>query len=76
VSLFMKRRAPTRRAPAAAERRARLQNVVKQARALGEKVPPGVKLIGFRKLKPGEIAHGKSLEKVASACLSRRKAVA
>jgi len=76
VSLLMKHRAPTRGRTSAAERRARLQNVVRQARASGKTVPSGVKLIGFRELKPTEIARGKTLEKIARASLSRRKAVA
>jgi hypothetical protein len=73
--LAMKHATPVKQRQRAAERRARLHAVVKRARAAGEKVPPGIKLIDFRDLKPEEIARGKSLEKVAAACLSRGKAV-
>jgi len=58
------------------ERRARVRKVSKRAKMAGEKVPRGMKLISFRDLKAVEIVHGKSLDKVASACLSRKKAVA
>jgi hypothetical protein len=73
--LAMKHATPVKQQQRAAERRARLHAVVKRARAAGERVPSGIKLIDFRDLKPEEIAHGKSLEKVAAACLSRGKAV-
>ena len=73
---LMKRGAPVKGQTSAAKRRARLGDVVKKARAKGEGVPCGVKFISFRELKPAEVAHGKSLEKIARACLSRRRAVA
>ena len=58
------------------ERRARVRKISKRAKMAGEKVPRGIKLISFRDLKPVEIVHGKSLDKVASACLARKKAIA
>jgi len=54
------------------QRRARVARVVTTARAAGQPVPRGVKLIDFeRQLTPREVAFGRSLEGVAREVLAR-----
>lgn len=46
----------------AADRRARLSRVVREAAAAGRQIPKGVGLIQPRELTAREIAHGKAME--------------
>lgn len=68
--------APKADRQSARERRARLVALVTAAESNGEKVPRGVKLIGFRAPTAGEKAFAKTLEPIARECRVRRKAAA
>lgn len=57
-----------------AQRKLRVAAVVANANARGEKVPPGVALLPFRKLTAAERAYGATLEPTARE--SRRKVAA
>jgi hypothetical protein len=60
----------------AAQRESRVAAVVAKARARGEKIPKGVKLIGFRNVPTAARAHGATLVPLARKCLSSSKAAA
>jgi hypothetical protein len=61
---------------APAEREARVAAVVANAKALGKKIPRGVKLIGFREPAAAERDFAKTLLPVARKRSSRSKAAA
>ncbi|MBA3651997.1 MAG: hypothetical protein H0W66_11090 [Chthoniobacterales bacterium] len=65
-----------RKAETAQERRARVAALVAKAKAAGEKVPAGVKLIGFRGPTATELAHAKTLVPTARRILARRSRAA
>jgi len=52
-------------------RASRIRRVVETAKAAGEKVPPGINLIGTREATEAERAFGATLEKQARECLAR-----
>ena len=59
-----------------AEREARAAAVVANAKALGKKIPRGLKLIGFRQPTTAERDFAKTLSPLARKRSSRSKAVA
>jgi hypothetical protein len=59
-----------------AQREARAVAIVAKAKALGQKIPPGVKLIGFREPTAAERAFAKTLLPLARKRASRPKATA
>ena len=56
-----------------ATRASRIRRVVEKAKAAGEKVPSGVRLIGTREATEAEKAFGATLERQARECLARGK---
>ncbi len=52
-------------------RAARIREVIEKAKAAGEKIPPGVHLIGTREPTETERAFGATLEQQARGCLER-----
>jgi hypothetical protein len=54
-----------------ATRKARIADVVAQAKANGEKIPPGVARLGVAPLSPAAQAHAATLAPLARRALSR-----
>lgn len=50
----------------------RIREVVEKAKAAGEKIPPGIHLLGTRAPTEAERAFGATLEPLARACLARK----
>src|SRR3989442_15991414 len=57
-------------------RRARFNRMIAKAKARGEKIPAGVKLIAFRDPTPAEREYGKKLEPLARAAWRATKRAA